>query len=116
MVHRGRWPQPVYRASGGLIVDDRQPNRRRSAWVAGVGSVIAGANRAIDRVFVAGLRYYRANRGSGATVVDVSTFFRNKHGRHKEFEAFWRRSDNTSRRGFTKQWKLVQRAIKEVDE
>jgi len=45
---------------------------------------------AIDKVFVQVLRYYKKNAGRGATATDVSTFFRNKKGRDKEFATFWR--------------------------
>jgi len=67
--------------------------------------------RAVDKVFVAALRYWRKNRGKGAKAIDVSNFFRNKRGRHKEFQAFWRSKTNSSRRGFDAAWKKVAVAI-----
>ena len=43
----------------------------------------------IEKLYVGALRYYRENRGAGADRKDISTFFKNTRGRHKEFAAFW---------------------------
>ncbi len=43
---------------------------------------------AVDLLFSAALRYYRANRGTGARELDVSLFFRSKRGRQHEFESW----------------------------
>jgi len=56
------------------------------------------------------LAYYNANKGSGDTVLDPSTFFRNKRGRHIEFESFW--SDKATRRAkFDLTWTKVAEAL-----
>jgi hypothetical protein len=47
-------------------------------------------SKAIDIIFIEPLNYYAANKGEDDTIVDHSTFFRNKRGRHIEFEQFWR--------------------------
>ena len=44
---------------------------------------------------------------------DVSTFFRNKRGRDREFQSFWQGKNNKSRRAFEKQWKEAVTALKE---
>tara|TARA_B100002003_G_scaffold218239_1_gene219047 strand:- start:203 stop:1981 length:1779 start_codon:yes stop_codon:yes gene_type:complete len=66
---------------------------------------------AINKTFVSVLRYYKQNRGSGATAVDVSTFFRHKLGRDKEFQLFWVMKNNKSRKGFEQALKKVGKAI-----
>ena len=43
--------------------------------------------QAINIIFVELLNYYDANKGTGDAVLDHSTFFRNKRGRHLEFRA-----------------------------
>lgn len=68
-------------------------------------------HRAIGRAFVAALKYYRRNRGGGEQAVDVSTFFRNKHGRHKGFKQYWDSPDNRARRPFEKAWEAAGSAI-----
>lgn len=46
--------------------------------------------QACNVVFDELLAYYRTNKGTGDSVVDHSTFFRSKRGRHIEFENFWK--------------------------
>lgn len=43
-----------------------------------------------DQIFDEILAYYRANKGAGASVLDHSTFFRSKRGRHQEFLKNWK--------------------------
>jgi hypothetical protein len=69
--------------------------------------------RAIDKVFIAAANYWRKNRGKGAKAIDVSTFYRNKRGRDKEFESFWRGKNNKSRGTFERNWKAVISALSE---
>jgi len=69
--------------------------------------------RAINSVFVAALAYWRENRGKGAKAVDVSTFFRNKRGRHKEFERFWCGKNNTCRSKFEAAWRRFSEVLAE---
>jgi AIPR protein len=47
-------------------------------------------SQAINVVFDELMAYYRANKGTGVAALDHSTFFRNKRGRHVEFERFWK--------------------------
>jgi hypothetical protein len=68
--------------------------------------------RALDAVFVAALRFYRANRGSGPTAIDVSTFFKRRN-LDKEFARFWRGSRNTSRSTFNRAWVKFRKALGE---
>lgn len=54
-------------------------------------SLVSPLARVIDQIYVQALAYYRANRGRGATEVDISQFFRSKRGRDREFATFWER-------------------------
>lgn len=53
-------------------------------------------HRAIDVAFLECLAFYRQNRGSGPTAVDVSAFF-NRRNRHTEFAAHWDDSGSAAR-------------------
>jgi hypothetical protein len=64
-------------------------------------------NRCVNKVFVEALRYYRANRGTGETQVDVSRFFRNRKGHHHQLEAYWKRHAKKSN-------SVMQKALKKV--
>ncbi len=66
--------------------------------------------QAIDVIFVELLNYYNANKGSGESVLDHSTFFRNKRGRHTDFEAFWN-SNATKTAKFDAAWAKVVKAL-----
>jgi hypothetical protein len=68
--------------------------------------------RALGAVFVAALRFYRLNRGSGPTAIDVSTYFKRRYP-DKEFAPFWRSSRNTGRRGVQSAWTRFQKALNE---
>lgn len=69
-------------------------------------------NRAINKVFIASLKYYRLNRGTGSKAIDVSNFFRNKKGRDKEFKKFWNSQKNISKKSFNALWKKVKQATR----
>lgn len=66
--------------------------------------------QAINIIFIELLAYYEANKGSGETVFDHSTFFRNKRGRHIEFEDYWKAHATRSAR-FDTAWKRVVKAL-----
>jgi len=66
---------------------------------------------AINKVFIAAASYWRRNRGKGVKAIDVSTFYRNKRGRDKEFESFWHGKNNKSRGTFERKWKAVIAAL-----
>ena len=66
---------------------------------------------AVKKTYQAALTYWRKNRGKGAKATDVSTFFRNKRGRDKEFKSFWQGKNNKSRKGFDGAWKKVEAAV-----
>lgn len=74
--------------------------------------VVVPLLRAIDLVFSAALRFFRANRGSGPTAIDVSTFFK-RRGLDQEFARFWRSSRNPGRTKFNTVWIRVQKALDE---
>ena len=54
-------------------------------------------DRAVEVAFLECLAFYRQNRGSGPTAVDVSAFF-NRRNRHKEFGAYWDQSGSAPRK------------------
>ena len=54
-------------------------------------------HRAVELAFLECLAFYRQNRGSGPTAVDVSAFF-NRPNRHKEFATYWDRDGSESRK------------------
>ena len=68
-------------------------------------------NGAINEVFFEALKYYRANRGTGASVVDVSLFFRHQKGHHKKFAEFWKAAPQTRKNKFEKYLKKIKVAI-----
>ena len=43
----------------------------------------------IDELFKAASKYFRLNRGTGDTRLDVSQFFKNRKGHHLRFAEFW---------------------------
>jgi hypothetical protein len=65
---------------------------------------------AIERAFVAALKFYRAKRGKGARALDVSSFFR-RLGLHDDFSKFWRTGGNTARSGFNRHWKRFEKEL-----
>ncbi len=58
-------------------------------------------SKACDAAFKASLAFYRARRGSGATAIDVSSFFQRRE-LHTEFERFWKKVPAVHRKQFTK--------------
>jgi hypothetical protein len=84
----------------------------REACERNTHSVVSPLLRALDGVFVAALRFYRYNRGSGPKAIDVSTFFKRRN-LHNEFARFWRSSRNTGRTGFQGAWKRFEKALDE---
>jgi hypothetical protein len=74
--------------------------------------VVTPLLRSIDLVFSAALRFYRANRGSGPTASDVSTFFK-RRALDREFAQFWRSSRNPARSKFAASWVRVQKELHE---
>jgi hypothetical protein len=69
--------------------------------------------QAIDKVFKSALNYWRKYRGKGARALDISTFFRNKRGRHIEFQKYWLGKNNKYRTRFKKAWKKFSIAFSE---
>jgi hypothetical protein len=65
---------------------------------------------AINIVFEEVLEYYDSNKGSGETVVDHSTFFRNKKGRHLEFQEYWR-NEAAKTEKFDAAWSKVEQVL-----
>lgn len=74
--------------------------------------VVVPLLRALDAVFVAALRFYRAQRGSGPTAIDVSSFFKRRN-RHREFAKHWRGGGNKSGPAFNRAWKKFRKALAE---
>jgi hypothetical protein len=72
--------------------------------------VVTPLLHALDRVFVAALRFYRFNRGSGPTAIDVSSFFKRRN-LDKEFARFWRGPRNPGRTSFKGAWTRFEKAL-----
>ena len=75
-------------------------------------AVVAPLRRALGSVFVAALRFYRLNRGSGPTAIDVSTFFKRRN-LDKDFARYWRGSRNLGRSRFKSSWRRFEKALNE---
>jgi hypothetical protein len=90
----------VWKEMRSLVRNVRQAEAFRIACERQASSVVWPLNQAIDKVFVAALRYYRTNRGAGKKAEDASRFFRYKRGRDKEFAAFWKSPANKGRARF----------------
>ena len=75
-------------------------------------AVVTPLLRAIGRIFSVVLRFYRNNRGSGPTAIDVSTFFKRRN-LNREFLRFWRSPRNPARSKFTAHWTRFQKALEE---
>lgn len=49
-----------------------------------------------EQIYLAALTFYRLNKGEGDAAVDISNFFY-RSGQHRNFEVFWKSSQNTRR-------------------
>jgi hypothetical protein len=104
----------------GLVWDKLSPlvNSKKKARVFRIASemkkpeIVGYLRFAIEKAFIAGVRYYQKNRDKGQEARD---FFRGKKGRDKEFRNFWNSSDNTSKRGFERYWKRFSHNLSEFD-
>lgn len=63
--------------------------------------VLGELDRATERVLLAAVKFYRAERRSGGSVFDPSGFF-NSQGRGKQFEKFWVSTRNPHRKIFSR--------------
>jgi len=75
--------------------------------------VVQPLSQSINRAFDAALRYYRLNRGKGKKAIDVSTFFRSREKRHKEFAAYWQSNGNRFKASFDRAWARFEKGLKE---
>ncbi len=82
----------------------------REACERDTAELVSPLLRAIDAAFGASLRFYRANRGSGPTAIDVSTFFKRRN-LDKEFARFWRGSRNASRGRYNRSWARFRKVL-----
>ena len=67
--------------------------------------------QAINVIFGEILAYYDANKGSGYAMLDHSTFFRSKRGRHIEFEKF-RDNKATRTAKFDAAWSKIAKVLR----
>jgi hypothetical protein len=100
----------VWQAFAPLCRKRAQVDAFRNVCERSKGDIEAPLLRAIDAIFAAALRFYRANRGAGPTAIDVSTFFKRRN-LHKEFARFWRGSRNNSRPAFDRSWTRFRKAL-----
>jgi hypothetical protein len=73
------------------------------------GELVDPLYAAIQLSYAAAHTYYRENRGTGSGALDVSQFYKNKHGRDVEFLRFWNRRDNKQRKKFNIYWDQLKR-------
>lgn len=66
--------------------------------------------QSINVIFDQLMEYYDANKGEGDSVMDPSTFFRSKRGRHVEFEKYWANEANKKDK-FQTAWTKVLHAL-----
>jgi hypothetical protein len=66
--------------------------------------------KGIDIIFDQMMEYYNLNKGTGDAVMDPSTFFRGKRGRHIEFEGLWK-TRAAKKDKFDAVWAKVQHAL-----
>ncbi|MGH2655923.1 MAG: AIPR family protein [Actinomycetota bacterium] len=52
--------------------------------------IIQPLDSAINRAFISALQFYRANRGTGARALDISSFFKRRQ-LDRDFRAYWKR-------------------------
>ena len=71
-------------------------------------------DRAIYAVFQGAMQFYRRKRGTGATAIDVSTFFQ-RVKLHQQFERFWQSTGNNSRSRFRRAWLRFEKQCKKTD-
>jgi hypothetical protein len=74
--------------------------------------LVVPLSNAVNKVFLAALRFYKKHRGEGPRALDISTFFRSKTKLDKEFERYWQTNRNAKiRKGFNRSWKKVEQSI-----
>jgi hypothetical protein len=73
--------------------------------------VVGPLNSAVDAVFRAALKFYRAKRGKGEKALDVSTFFMRRKLDH-DFLRYWGRNVPMYRRSFRRHLQAVKDALK----
>lgn len=84
----------------------------RQSWQSQDQALFA-LQEAIDSVFVATGRFFRANRGTGADALDWAGFSQ-RRGLHKLFAEFWRSRQNKSRRRFDRRWTRFEQLMSET--
>lgn len=95
----------------------RKPKRRtsfRNALERQNPAIKKPLDEAIDAVFNAVLRFYRANRGTGPRAQDVSNFFKRRN-LHKEFSDHWNDPDGANRGRFDRAWTRLEKALRDQD-
>lgn len=75
-------------------------------------SLVRPLGRCVNQAYVEALAYYRLNRGTGETQIDISQFFRSGKGHHRKFENFWKqrakRSDAVLKHGLQAVSKAIE--------
>ncbi len=78
------------------------------------GELIEPLYNATDRVYVAVLKFYRKNRGTGSDAVDTSTFFKSQRANAQAFKLFWK-NDLKGDSKFDRQLAKVKEAVQQFD-
>lgn len=71
---------------GPILHGKARPRLFRIACEQQFDTVLVPLTKYIDAVFVEALKFFRENRGTGDTAIDVSAFFKSKKGLEKEFK------------------------------
>lgn len=93
-------------------------SKNRSFWRAcetKYDDLVVPLNGAINKAYVEALKYWKLNRGVGATALDVSTFFKNQKGHHTRFDKHWDSLDVPRQAAFEKLLGKVRDAILSFD-
>jgi hypothetical protein len=65
-----------------------------------IDELVVPLNGAINLAFEKSLQFYRAERGTGSSAQDISTFFRSRRSLQKQFASFWKSLPEATKKQF----------------
>ena len=88
------------------ITKSLQSNKRKIAFTTALEDTDPKLLKSLDKMVMSALKgssvFYKKNSGKGKSRIDPSQFYKNKKGRNKEFEKFWKSEGNKHRIRFEK--------------
>ena len=79
--------------------------------------MVVPLRNAVNKIFLAALRFYKKNRGQGPKALDISTFFRSRPKLDKEFESYWSTKENYRvKKEFERLWGKVKESLLETEQ